>query len=76
MISTLKHNHSLGNSFSGINSSSGISKDVIKEGIVEPIGVVEQIIVNAKEAISLILRIDDIIAAKKIDFDNKISEEF
>jgi chaperonin GroEL (HSP60 family) len=44
--------------------------NVIEKGIIEPIGVSEQILINAQEAITMILRIDDIIAAKKISLDN------
>lgn len=70
IISNLKHMHSNNKQFSGINSSLGVVENVIELGIIEPLGVVEQIILNSKEAISMILRIDDIIAAKKIDLES------
>ena len=80
ILSQLKHNHSYSNSniqsqkkYSGINSSSGVCDDMIAIGVIEPLGVIEQIILSSKEAVSMILRIDDIIAAKKI---NSSSNEF
>lgn len=75
IVSTLKHLHQNGKQNSGINSSLGCCDDVVLEGIIEPLGVVENIILNAKEAISMILRIDDIIAAKKIDLNEQKFEE-
>ncbi len=76
IISNLKHSHQKNKIYSGIDSSNGVCEDVVLRGIIEPLGVVEQIILNSKEAISMILRIDDIIAAKKIDLDNQKFEDF
>jgi chaperonin GroEL (HSP60 family) len=39
--------------------------DMMKKGILEPLAVKEQIIKSATEAASMILRIDDVIAAAK-----------
>lgn len=58
--------HENGLKVSGINSFKGIVPDTIREGIIEPINVKEQAIKSAVETVSLILRIDDIIAAKRI----------
>ena len=66
-LSSLKHQHLQNNHLSGIDCTKGVVEDVLKSNIIEPIGVLEQILLSSKEAISLILRIDDIIAAKKID---------
>lgn len=76
IVSNLKHMHANNKKYSGINSSSGVVENVIELGIIEPLGVVEQIILSSKEAISMILRIDDIIAAKKIDLNEVKESEF
>ncbi|MFP4402621.1 MAG: thermosome subunit alpha [Candidatus Nanoarchaeia archaeon] len=60
------NNHNKVNPFSGIDCYEGVIENVIERGIIEPIGVSEQILKNAQEAITMLLRIDDIIAAKKI----------
>jgi len=39
--------------------------DMMKKGIIEPLAVKEQIIKSATEAASMILRIDDVIAASR-----------
>jgi len=51
--------------WSGIDVYSGKIIDMMKEGIVEPVSVKEQTIKSAVEAASMILRIDDVIAASK-----------
>lgn len=50
----------------GINSFRGIVPDTIKEGIVEPIDIKSQAIKSATEISAMILRIDDIIAARRL----------
>ena len=68
IISSLKFEHSQNNkTYAGIDCTKGVIDNVLNSNIVEPIGVTTQILLSSKEAISLILRIDDIIAAKKID---------
>jgi chaperonin GroEL (HSP60 family) len=49
----------------GIDVYSGKTKDMLKEGIIEPIRVKEHAIRSAVESASMILRIDDVIAAAK-----------
>jgi chaperonin GroEL (HSP60 family) len=49
----------------GVDVYSGKTKDMLKEGIIEPIRVKEQAIRSAVESASMILRIDDVIAASK-----------
>jgi thermosome len=49
----------------GLNAFTGQVTDMMKEGVVEPLSVKVQAIKSAVEASSMILRIDDVIAASK-----------
>ena len=49
----------------GVNAFKGAVTDMMKEGVLEPLSVKEQAINSAVEAASMILRIDDVIAAAK-----------
>ena len=49
----------------GVDVYSGKTKDMLAEGVIEPIKVKEQAIRSAVEAASMILRVDDVIAAAK-----------
>ena len=49
----------------GVDAFKGEVTDMMKEGVVEPLSVKEQAIKSAVEAASMILRIDDVIAAAK-----------
>ena len=49
----------------GVDVLKGGVKDMKKQGVIEPLRVVEQAIRSATEAASMILRIDDVIAAAK-----------
>ncbi|MEM2921377.1 MAG: TCP-1/cpn60 chaperonin family protein, partial [Candidatus Bathyarchaeia archaeon] len=49
----------------GVNVFTGEVTDMMKEGVIEPLSVKEQAIKSALEAASMILRIDDVIAAAK-----------
>jgi chaperonin GroEL (HSP60 family) len=49
----------------GVDVYSGKTKDMLAEGVIEPIRVKEQAIRSAVEAASMILRVDDVIAAAK-----------
>ena len=69
-ITKLISHHEKGKSKSGINSFEGVVLDTIKRKIVEPINIKSQAIKSATESSSMILRIDDIIAAKKINNDH------
>lgn len=51
---------------SGIDGFVGVVDDTIKSGIVEPINIKSQAIMSATESSAMILRIDDIIAAKRL----------
>jgi chaperonin GroEL (HSP60 family) len=57
-----KHEAGNGNSF-GINIDSGKPDDMEKLGIIEPLMVLSQAIQSATEVASMILKIDDVIAA-------------
>ena len=69
-ISELTALHEKGKSKSGLNCFSGVVNDTLKEKIVEPINVKMQAIKSATEISSMILRIDDVIAAKQISETN------
>ncbi len=49
----------------GVDVFSGETKDMMKQGVIEPLRVKEQAVKSAVEAASMILRIDDVIAAAK-----------
>jgi chaperonin GroEL (HSP60 family) len=49
----------------GVNVFTGEVEDMMEKGVVEPLRVKEQAIKSAVEAASMILRIDDVIAAAK-----------
>ena len=76
ILSKLQKEHENGNSNSGINGFKGIVKDTLKESIIEPINVKEQAILSATEATCMILRIDDIIAARKLDKSHEFKGDF
>jgi chaperonin GroEL (HSP60 family) len=65
-ISELTALHEKGKSKSGLNCFTGVCSDTLKAKIVEPINVKSQAIKSATEISSMILRIDDVIAAKQI----------
>ncbi len=49
----------------GVDIIKGKSKDMLKAGVLEPLRVKNHALRSATEAASLILRIDDVIAAKR-----------
>ena len=59
----------------GLDVSSGKVANTMKLGIVEPLRVKTQAIKSASEAAEMILRIDDIIAAGKLEKEEKAEEE-
>jgi len=73
-ISELTALHEKGESKSGLDCFSGVVLNTIKEKIIEPINVKSQAIKSATEISSMILRIDDVIAAKKIGEGSENSE--
>src|SRR3989442_991416 len=60
----LRQQHKKGNKFAGINVFSGKVSDMKKENVIEPIRVGSQAISSATDAAVMVLRIDDVIAAK------------
>lgn len=70
-IAKLISKHEKGEDKSGINGFRGVVNDIIKEdGIIEPINIKSQAIMSATEISAMILRIDDIIAAKRLTDEN------
>jgi thermosome len=66
ILSELRSRHENGEKWAGIEVLSGKVQDMSKMGVFEPIAVKKQIIKSSTEAASLILKIDDIIAASKM----------
>jgi archaeal chaperonin len=65
MISDLKARHEKGELWAGIEVINGKAQDMTKAGVYEPLAVKKQIIKSATEASTMILKIDDVIAAGK-----------
>ena len=65
IMTDLRARQSKGSKWSGIDVRNARIVDISKLEIVEPVVVKEQIIKSATEAASMILRIDDVIAASK-----------
>jgi len=66
IISELRANHEKGEIWAGIEAHEGKVTDMKNKGVFEPLVVKKQIIKSATEAASMILKIDDIIAAGKM----------
>ncbi len=66
ILSELRSRHEKGEKWAGIEVMSGKVQDMSKIGVFEPLAVKKQIIKSATEAASLILKIDDILAASKM----------
>ena len=64
VLVALRSEHDKGSDKAGVNLHNGKPTDMVKENIFEPISVARQAISSASEAAQMILRIDDIIAAK------------
>jgi thermosome len=60
-----------GSQFVGVDVVSGKVTDTFKAGIIEPLKVKVQAITSASEAAEMILRIDDVIAAGKLEKEEK-----
>src|SRR6266704_2998366 len=60
----LRQQHKKGNKTAGINVFSGKVSDMKKENVIEPIRVGSQAISSATDAAVMVLRIDDVIAAR------------
>ena len=65
VLTELRASHDAGNINVGLNLFSGKIEDNLKNGIIEPLSVKTQAIASACEVAIMILRIDDVIAAKK-----------
>jgi chaperonin GroEL (HSP60 family) len=66
VLSELRARHEKGEVWTGIEVLSGKVQDMAAAGVFEPLAVKKQIIKSATEAASMILKIDDIIAAGKM----------
>jgi thermosome len=66
ILSELRSRHEKGEKWAGIEVLEGKVQDMSKKGVFEPITVKKQIIKSATEAASMILKIDDVIAAGKM----------
>jgi thermosome len=66
ILSELRARHENGETWAGIEVREGKIQDMSKAGVFEPLIVKKQIIKSATEAASMILKIDDIIAAGKM----------
>ncbi len=66
VLSELRSKHEAGETWAGIEVREGKVQDMSKVGVFEPLAVKKQIIKSASEAASMILKIDDIIAAGKM----------
>ena len=66
MLVSLKSEHAKGNKNYGINVEDGKVEDMVKKGILEPLKIKTQALKSASEVATMILRIDDVIAAGKL----------
>jgi len=66
VLSELRTRHAKGETWAGVGVLEGKVQDMYKIGVLEPITVKKQIIKSATEAASMILKIDDVIAAGKM----------
>ncbi|MFQ6075707.1 MAG: thermosome subunit beta [Candidatus Bathyarchaeia archaeon] len=65
IVVELRSRHEKGEKWAGVDIYSGEVRDMSELDVYEPLAVKEQIIKSASEAASMILRIDDVIAAAK-----------
>jgi thermosome len=66
IISELRARHEKNEAWAGIEVINGKVQDMTKAGVYEPLAVKKQIIKSATEASTMILKIDDVIAAGKM----------
>lgn len=67
-LAGLRSKHGQGLKNYGINIETGEPKDMLSQGVVEPLKVKTQAIKSATEAATMVLRVDDVIAAKREEF--------
>ncbi|MBT6956323.1 thermosome subunit, partial [archaeon] len=65
VLTELKASHDANNRNTGLNLFTGKVEDTLMKGILEPLKVKTQAIASATEVAIMILRIDDVVAAKK-----------
>jgi thermosome len=65
MISDLRSRHEKGEVWAGIEVINGKAMDMTRAGVYEPLAVKKQIVKSGTEASTMILKIDDVIAAGK-----------
>ena len=65
MVVELRSKHGTGSSRYGLDMRQGEAADMIELGVVEPIKIKTQAIKSATEAAVVVLRVDDVIAAKR-----------
>ncbi len=66
VLSELRARHEKGETWAGIEVHEGKPKNMEKAGVFEPLAVKKQIVKSATEASTMILKIDDVIAAGKM----------
>ena len=76
ILAELKAEHEKGKKDYGIEVFEGKIKDMKEAGVVEPLRVKTQALKSATEVANMILRIDDIIAASKVEKGNEGTEDF
>lgn len=67
VLMRLKAEHQNGNKYMGVDVIEGKISDMFEKKVIEPLRVKKQAIESATEAATMILRIDDVIAAKKTE---------
>ncbi len=71
MLAELRNQHERGNGNVGLDVYEGKPVDMLENGVIEPLRVKTQAIASATEAASMILRIDDVMAAAKEEHPKK-----
>ncbi|MFB6245039.1 MAG: thermosome subunit alpha [Candidatus Nanohaloarchaea archaeon] len=65
----LRNKHEEGQTYAGLDVTSGESEELFEQGVVEPRQIKTQAVQSASEAAEMILRIDDVISASGFDAD-------
>jgi chaperonin GroEL (HSP60 family) len=66
IISDLRARHEKGETWAGIEVNNGKTQDMARAGVYEPLSVKKQIVKSGTEASTMIMKIDDVIAAGKM----------
>ena len=74
IILELRRKHKKGNRYAGVNVFTGEIDDMLKNNVIEPLRVGVQEVQASAEAATMILRIDDVIAAKTMEDKTKGSK--